>query len=162
MSSRGSSANSSSGSNQSPSAAQQSPAAATSLPISVTQNSASTTLTVQIGDASMTISGASSTTPPTITINGDNPAIITLGSSSYADLGATVSDTEPTARCYPTSCSIRARSRPTPSTSQPTPTASPPLRRAPLSSKQPQRRPQQLNRSTFARHSSTTSVLLSF
>jgi hypothetical protein len=62
-----------SGSNQSPSAAQPSPAAATSLPESVTQNSASST-------------------PPTIIINGDNPAIITIG-DSYADLGATVSDT---------------------------------------------------------------------
>jgi hypothetical protein len=62
-----------SGSNQSPSAAQPSPAATSSFPESVTQNSASTT-------------------PPTITINGDNPAIITIG-DSYADLGATVSDT---------------------------------------------------------------------
>jgi hypothetical protein len=33
-----------------------------------------------------------STTPPTITINGDNLAIITIG-GNYADLGATVSDT---------------------------------------------------------------------
>jgi hypothetical protein len=32
------------------------------------------------------------TTPPTITINGANPAVIQVG-SSYADLGATVSDT---------------------------------------------------------------------
>ncbi len=39
----------------------------------------------------MTQNSASST-PPTITINGDNPAIITVG-DSYADLGATVSDT---------------------------------------------------------------------
>jgi len=45
----------------------------------VTQNSASTT---------------PPTTPPTITINGDNPAIIQVG-DSYADLGATVSDTGP-------------------------------------------------------------------
>jgi len=44
----------------------------------VTQNSASST----------------ATTPPTITINGDNPAIIEVG-DSYADLGATVSDTGP-------------------------------------------------------------------
>ncbi len=58
--------------NQSPSGAQQSPAATSSLPESVTQNSASST-------------------PPTITINGDNPAIITVG-DSYADLGATMSD----------------------------------------------------------------------
>jgi hypothetical protein len=42
----------------------------------VTQNSASTT-----PDA-----------PPTLTINGDNPATIQVG-DSYADLGATVSDT---------------------------------------------------------------------
>ncbi len=34
------------------------------------------------------------TTPPTITINGDNPAIIEVG-DSYADLGATVTDTGP-------------------------------------------------------------------
>jgi len=34
----------------------------------------------------------SSTTPPTITVNGDNPAIIEVG-DGYADLGATVSDT---------------------------------------------------------------------
>jgi len=33
-------------------------------------------------------------TPPTITINGDNPAIIELG-DSYAVLGATVTDTGP-------------------------------------------------------------------
>jgi hypothetical protein len=44
----------------------------------VTQNSASTTVT----------------TPPTITVNGDNPAIIEVG-DSYADLGATVTDTGP-------------------------------------------------------------------
>ena len=43
----------------------------------MTQNSASTT---------------PPTTPPTITINGDNPAIISVG-DSYADLGATVTDT---------------------------------------------------------------------
>ncbi len=65
-------------SNQSPSAAQQSPAAGSNPPESVTQNSASTT----------------AATPPTITINGDNPAIITVG-DSYADLGATVTDTGP-------------------------------------------------------------------
>ncbi len=45
----------------------------------MTQNSASTT---------------PATTPPTITINGDNPAIIEVG-DSYADLGATVNDTGP-------------------------------------------------------------------
>jgi len=44
----------------------------------VTQNSASTT----------------PTSPPTITINGDNPAVIEVG-DSYADLGATVNDTGP-------------------------------------------------------------------
>jgi hypothetical protein len=44
----------------------------------VTQNSASTT----------------PTTPPTIIINGDNPAIIEVG-DTYADLGATVTDTGP-------------------------------------------------------------------
>jgi hypothetical protein len=32
------------------------------------------------------------TIPPTVTINGDNPAIIQVG-VTYADLGATVSDT---------------------------------------------------------------------
>src|ERR1019366_3584036 len=63
------------GSNQSPSGAQPSPTGGTNPPESVTQNSASTT-------------------PPTITINGDNPAIITIG-YNYADLGATVSDTGP-------------------------------------------------------------------
>jgi hypothetical protein len=35
---------------------------------------------------------SASSTPPTITINGANPAIITIG-DTYADLGATVSDT---------------------------------------------------------------------
>jgi hypothetical protein len=44
----------------------------------VTQNSASTT----------------PDTPPTITVNGDNPAVVQVG-DSYADLGATVSDTGP-------------------------------------------------------------------
>ncbi len=44
----------------------------------MTQNSASTTPDI----------------PPTITINGDNPAIIQVG-DSYADLGATVTDTGP-------------------------------------------------------------------
>jgi hypothetical protein len=37
---------------------------------------------------------SASTTPPTITINGDNPAIIQVG-NSYADLGASVTDTGP-------------------------------------------------------------------
>jgi Chaperone of endosialidase len=59
--------------NQSPSASQSQ--ATSSLPASVTQNSTSTTPTVS----------------PTITINGNNPAIINVG-DSYADLGATVSD----------------------------------------------------------------------
>lgn len=45
----------------------------------MTQNPASTT---------------TATTPPTITIKGDNPAIIEVG-DSYADLGATVTDTGP-------------------------------------------------------------------
>jgi len=67
------------GSNQPPSAAQQSPTGGANPPESVTQNSTSTT---------------PPTTPPTITINGDNPAIITVG-DSYADLGATVNDTGP-------------------------------------------------------------------
>ena len=62
-------------SDQSPPAAQPSPSGESNLPESVTQNSASTT-------------------PPTITINGDNPAIIQVG-DSYADLGATVTDTGP-------------------------------------------------------------------
>jgi len=60
------------GGNQFPSGAQPSPAATTSLPKSVTQNSASTT-------------------PPTITINGNNPMTINVG-DTYADLGATVTD----------------------------------------------------------------------
>jgi hypothetical protein len=66
------------GSNQSPAVAQPSPSGGSNPPESVTQNSASTT----------------PTTPPTITINGDNPAIIQVG-DSYADLGATVTDTGP-------------------------------------------------------------------
>jgi hypothetical protein len=37
---------------------------------------------------------SASSTPPTIIINGDNPAIITVG-YSYADLGATESDIGP-------------------------------------------------------------------
>jgi hypothetical protein len=49
---------------------------------------------IQISQPTVTISGVSSSTPPTITINGDNPAIITIG-DSYADLGATVTDTDP-------------------------------------------------------------------
>ena len=61
--------------NQSPALAQPSPSGGSNPPESVTQNSASTT-------------------PPTITINGANPAVITVG-DSYADLGATVSDTGP-------------------------------------------------------------------
>jgi hypothetical protein len=59
--------------NQSPSAAQPSPTGGTNPPESVTQNSASTT-------------------PPTITIMGNNPAIIDVG-ESYSDLGATAKDT---------------------------------------------------------------------
>jgi Chaperone of endosialidase/Domain of unknown function (DUF5011) len=58
--------------NQSPSGAQPSHAASSSLLESVTQNSASTT-------------------PPTITINGDNSAIIQVG-DSYGDLGAIAVD----------------------------------------------------------------------
>jgi hypothetical protein len=69
----------SSDSNQSPSSAQQSPTGGSNPPESVTQNSASTT---------------PPTTPPTITINGDNPALIEVG-DSYVDLGATVTDTGP-------------------------------------------------------------------
>ena len=45
----------------------------------------------------MTQNLASSTTPtnpPTITVNGNNPAIIQVG-DSYADLGATVADAGP-------------------------------------------------------------------
>ena len=60
------------------SAAQQSPTGGSNPPESVTQNSASTTVT----------------TPPTITVNGDNPAIIEVG-DSYADLGASGTDTGP-------------------------------------------------------------------
>ena len=44
----------------------------------------------------MTQNSASTTpdNPPTVTINGDNPAIIQVG-DSYSDLGATVTDTGP-------------------------------------------------------------------
>jgi hypothetical protein len=56
--------------NQSPAAAQPGPGATSSPSGSVTQN-------------------AASTTPPTIAINGDNPAIIHAG-DTYADLGATI------------------------------------------------------------------------
>jgi hypothetical protein len=72
------SSGSATGSNQSPAAAQPSPSDASTTTESVTQNSASTTPTI----------------PPTITINGDNPAIIEVG-DTYADLGATVTDTGP-------------------------------------------------------------------
>jgi hypothetical protein len=61
-------------------------------PSSVSQDSSNSG--VQISQPTVTISGVSSSTPPTITINGDNPAIIQVG-DSYADLGATVSDTGP-------------------------------------------------------------------
>jgi hypothetical protein len=64
--------------NQSPPVAQPNPTLGSNPPKSVTQNSASTTPSA----------------PPTITINGDNPAIIEVG-DNYADLGATVSDTGP-------------------------------------------------------------------
>ena len=47
---------------------------------------------VQVSQSAVTISSAGSSTPPTITINGENPAIIQVG-DSYADLGATVTDT---------------------------------------------------------------------
>jgi hypothetical protein len=65
--------------NQSPAAAQPSPSGGSNPPGSVTQTEGTST---------------TATTPPTITITGDNPAIITVG-DSYADLGATVSDTGP-------------------------------------------------------------------
>jgi hypothetical protein len=65
--------------NQSPVAPQPSRGTPPYLPKSVTQNSASSTPT---------------TTPPTVTINGDNPASIIVG-DSYADLGVTVTDTGP-------------------------------------------------------------------
>jgi hypothetical protein len=64
-----------------------------SLPESVTQNSASIATTVQIGDPTTTISGASSSTPATITINGANPAVIEVG-AAYNDLGATITGPE--------------------------------------------------------------------
>jgi len=66
------------GSTQPPSMAQPSPAERTNLPESVTQNLASTTPT---------------TTPPTLTINGDNSAIIQIG-ETYNDLGATITGPE--------------------------------------------------------------------
>jgi hypothetical protein len=53
-------------------------ATAANPPEFVTQNSASTTATI----------------PPTITINGDNPALIEFG-DTYTDLGATVTDSGP-------------------------------------------------------------------
>ena len=56
----------------------------------MTQNSASSTPPT----ASTTQSTTAPTNPPTITINGANPAILTVG-DTYADLGATVSDTGP-------------------------------------------------------------------
>ena len=56
----------------------------------MTQNSASSTPPT----ASTTPSATAPTNPPTITINGNNPALIHVG-DSYADLGATVSDTGP-------------------------------------------------------------------
>ena len=78
--------------------------------------------------------------PPTITIHGDNPAIIHVG-DTYADLGAAVSDAGPgrpatrtaatrpssTARSSQTLSSTQAKPQPTPSTtSPPTNPASPP------------------------------------
>ena len=119
--------------NQFPSAAQPSHQTPTNPPASVTQNSASST-------------------PPTVTINGDNPAIVQVG-DSYADHGATVSDTGPrqagdtnlgyqpssTALRSQASRSTQAKSPPTPSTtSPPTLTASPQLPPEPSSSKVPQ------------------------
>ena len=65
------------GGNQSPTVAQPSSPSASSTPEFVTQNSTSTT---------------PATNPPTVTVNGDNPAVVHVG-DSYADLGATVSDT---------------------------------------------------------------------
>ena len=44
---------------------------------------------------------AGSTTPPTITLNGNNPATITVG-SSYEDLGAIVTDNQGHALGYKT------------------------------------------------------------
>lgn len=49
---------------------------------------------VQITDGTTTISAVSTTTPPTITINGNNPAVIEVG-DGYDDLGVTVSDVGP-------------------------------------------------------------------
>jgi hypothetical protein len=46
---------------------------------------------VQISNPTMTISGVSSTTPPTTTLMGDNPAIVHVG-DAYTDLGATAQD----------------------------------------------------------------------
>ena len=52
-------------------------------------------------------------TPPTITINSDNPVIITVG-DSYADLGATVSDMSQVATTQATSTQhARSKLRPT-------------------------------------------------
>lgn len=60
-----------------PAAPQQSAAATSSLPESVTQNSANSA------------SSTEAATPPTIAINGANPAIIHVG-DTYNDLGATI------------------------------------------------------------------------
>ena len=99
------------GSNQSPSGAQQSQTATSSLPESVTSSAGSNPaqnppVSVTSPASSTTPESVTSTTtgdttpdtqpdsPPIIQINGDNPAYINEG-DSYADLGATVSDTGP-------------------------------------------------------------------
>jgi hypothetical protein len=63
-------------------------------PICITGDQLAALLAGQSAPSSSSESSApaSTTTPPTITINAANPAIITIG-DSYADLGATVSDT---------------------------------------------------------------------
>ncbi len=77
--------------NQFPPAAQQSQSAAKATPESVTQNSTNSTNSASSTDATTT-AASPATTPPTIAISGNNPAVIQVG-ASYDDLGATVSDT---------------------------------------------------------------------
>jgi hypothetical protein len=67
-----------SGANQSPAAAQPGPGGTSTFPGSVTQNGAAST---------------TPGTPPTVQINGNNPAIIHIG-DTYADLGTTITGSQ--------------------------------------------------------------------
>lgn len=87
----GSSSSSSSGSSSAGSSSETTTSSTTSTSTSTSTDSTTPENTASTTPAEETPPAAPDTTPPTITLNGNNPADIDVG-SSYIDLGATVTD----------------------------------------------------------------------